>query len=77
MFEFCILAFGLGVKAGERSTGEKVLCDLPRHSAVVAKVILSISLFLSTHLDGQLFSFANELTQIEVVRTFYPTSKKL
>lgn len=64
MFDFCIPAFSLGVKEGW--IGEKILCDLPRHSVVMAKIILSIPLFLSTHLDGKLFSSANEWTQIQV-----------
>lgn len=66
MFEFLMPAFSLGVREGEGWIGEKVLCDLPRHNAVTAKIILSIPLFLSTHLDGKLFSSANEWTQIQV-----------
>lgn len=66
MFEFHIPAFCRGVKEGEGWTGDKILCELPKHSAVVAKIILLILLFLFTHLDGKLFSSANEWTQVQV-----------
>lgn len=66
MFEFHIPAFFLGVKEGEGWNGDKILCELPRHSAVVAKIILLIPLFLFTHLDGNLLSSANEWTRVRV-----------
>lgn len=66
MFEFHIPAFCLGVKEGEGWAGDKILCKLPRHGAVMAKIILLIPLILFTCLDGKFFSSANEWTQVRV-----------
>lgn len=66
MFEFHIPAFCLGVREGEGWSGDKILCELPRHSAVMAKIILLVPLILFTHLDGKLFSSANEWTRVRV-----------
>jgi len=53
-------------KKAKGELGKKILCDLPRHSSVMAEIILSIPLFLSAHLHDKLFSSADEQTQIQV-----------
>lgn len=63
-FVFLLLVLVSKEEKGELE--KKILCDLLRHSSGVLKFILSISLFLSTHLDGKLFSSANEQTLIQV-----------
>lgn len=63
---FVLLLLVLVSKKGKGELGKKIFYDFPRHSSVTAETVLSIPLLLSTRVDSELISSANEQSQIQV-----------